>query len=232
METATSVQGAGGRASTATTIQDFVTAVQEGCESWESAGKILVALHREDPDIFKRINKEFPFLNTDALELFYQIGIGSLYPMTLLLPRHVMSAARYLPYEKQKLLCSEPVQIVTRIVGGKPTVIRKPAATMSREDVKLAIGHRSIFTVERQVARMNHATRINHATFPAALPTPLPAEMKRVPKVLAKVVIQRGVGGRFIMEPTTATPYNVQRLLLEGGKAVVELTAYDNGEEL
>ncbi len=205
------------------TIAKFIVCINAGVNSWEAAGRILVSLHKQDRDVFKRIQKEHPFINHDMLEIFHHIGTRSLYPMTLMLPRQSFNVVRLMPYEKQVKICAEPVEVVTRIVGDKPVVVRKNVAQMTADECRRALYDKGAYTVDHQVSQM---TTMPAKTIQALTPKPTPSNPERVPKVIGRYIVRRGVGGQIVFEPTGASAYSTQRVILQEGKAIIELAEY------
>lgn len=190
--------------------------------SWETAGRIIVQLAREDKNIYQKINHDYPFISTDTLEVFHHIGTKSLYPLAVLLPRHVFSAVRNMSYQHQIEVCNNPVQVVTRMSAEKPVVIRKGVAKLTTDEVKKALGRKGNLSVEVQVRRMTAPPPIADM-----LPKPeKPASLNRVPKSLGLYSVRRAVGGGFAFEKTTARPYTLQKVILHTGQAVIELCEY------
>lgn len=234
MENQTIVQSArNGTASVqvipAPTVDAFIAAVRRGVESWEEAGGILVQLAREDKNIFRKIAHDYPFITIDTLEVFHHIGTKSLYPMTVLLPRHVFPRVREMSYETQKKVCSEPVSVVTRMSGDKPVVIEKGIAKLTADEARKALCRRGNRSVEKQVKALTDGP--DWATFTANTPKPVPATAQRLPKSVGLYSVRRGIGGKdFVFEKTTARPYTLQKIILQHGQAVIELTEYDDTE--
>lgn len=209
------------------TIEMFVTALQAGVNAWEAAGKILVALRREDDEIFKRIQKEHPFVTGDMLEVFWNFGMKTMYPMVALLPRAVFGHVRNMAYEFQVKVCSEPIQVVTRMVGDKPVIVRKPVSRLTADEAKRALWRKGNHTVEHQVKELS-ATPIN--TIQELLPknkTIAP----RTPKEVARFAVSRGTAGTWRFEKTTANPWNTQNVRLECGQCVIVLTEFASDQE-
>ena len=204
------------------TVAAFVEAVQAGVQSWETAGRILVALRLEDEDAFKRINKLHPFITMETIEVFYHIGLKAIYPLIVLMPRHVFKALREMKYEAQVECCTKPIDIVSRISGGGPVVLRKPIAQLSADECKKALWRKGNRSVEHQVKALESPV-IN---IDGMLPKPV-INPQRVPVVVGRYAVRRAAAGAgFAFEKTDARPYNVQRILLQTGQAVIELTEY------
>lgn len=207
------------------TINEFIAALNAGSDGWQRAGEILVALRREDDGVFDKIVHEYQFVTHDILDVFFQIGIKTLYPLALLLPRHVFCAVRQMRYDTQVRVMSDSVDVVTRQVGDKPVVIRKGVAKLSPDEVKRVLGKKGARPVAKQVAMLNTFTQ---------KPTPrpaLPSIAIRTPKEVARFAVSRGVGGTWRFERTQARSGAEQRVLLQTGQAIVVLTEYQNDND-
>ena len=206
------------------TIAKFITCLNAGINAWEAAGLMLVALRKEDADVFKRIMKEHPLITRDTLEVFYNIGIRTFYPMVALLPQRVYSTVKSMTYEAQKRVCSEPIEVVTRMFGDKPVVVRKSISELSSQDCRRALYSKGVVPTAKQIERLN-----NPAPRPILELTPKPVSAGnavRVPKVVGRYAVRRAVGGGFCFEKTMANSMSTQRILLQGGQALIELTEY------
>ena len=207
------------------TINEFVAALNAGSDNWQRAGEILVALRREDDNAFHKIVHDYPFVTYDILDVFFQIGIKTLYPLALLLPRHVFSAVRQMRYDAQVKVMSDSIEVVTRQVGDKPAVIRKGIAKLSPDEVKRVLGKKGARPVAKQVALLNTFT-----PKPVAKPAP-PSIAIRTPKEVARFAVSRGVGGTWRFERTQARSGAEQRVLLQTGQAIVVLTEYEQEKD-
>lgn len=205
------------------TVEHFVAALNAGSDSWVKAGEILVALRNEQPTIFNKICHDYPFVTQDILDVFYQIGIHTLNPMALLLPRHAFNAVRQMRYDAQSRVLSEPIEIVTRIVGDKPVVIRKGVAKLTPDECRRALYRRGVIPVSKQVDRMK--TPPAPAFKAKATPPPL---VVRTPKEVARFAVSRGVAGTWRFERTMARSVFEQSVTLEHGQSIIVLTEYDD----
>jgi len=208
------------------TANEFVAALNAGSDNWQKAGEILVALRREDDNAFHKIVHDYPFVTYDILDVFFQIGIKTLYPLALLLPRHVFSAVRQMRYDAQVKVMSESVEVVTRQVGDKPVVIRKGIAKLSPDEVKRVLGKEGARPVAKQVALLNTLTPT-----PVARKAETPSVAIRTPKEVARFAVSRGVGGTWRFERTQARSGAEQRVLLQTGQAIVVLTEYEQEKD-
>jgi hypothetical protein len=210
------------------TIEMFITALNAGINAWEAAGKILVALRAEEDDVFKRIHKDHPFVTQDMLEVFWNFGMRTLYPMVPLLPRTCQKFMREMPYEVQQRICAEPVQIVTRIVGDKPVVLRKPVTQLTAEECGRALWRNGNYTVEHQIKQMQNPPV---KTIQELLPQPKTVVEERKPREVARFAVSRGTAGTWRFENTMANPFNTQNVRLEQGQCVIVLQEYGKDQE-
>ena len=235
MENTTAIQtnGNGGRPvkiDIAPSIREFIGYVHAGVSAWEKAGEILVKLRNEDPGVFRKITDAYEFITADSLEIFYSIGIRTLYPLTMLLPRRVSSAVRLMRYDAQKKVCQEPVNVVSRMVGDKAVIERKSVAKLTEREVKQALypkGNRSVDWQVRKLTAPSHDLS-DHAKKEVWR---APAPTTRVPVSVGFYAVRRAAAGAgFCFEKTPARPVTTQRVLLTSGQAVIELTEYKADE--
>jgi hypothetical protein len=203
----------------------FVTALQAGVNAWEAAGKILVSLRHEDEQVFQRIQKEHPFITPDMLEVFWNFGMRTMYPMVSLLPNGVRKHVQAMRYDAQVKICSEPVQVVTRLVGDKPVVVRKPVSRLTELEARRALGPKGNVSVERQVRELTAPPPDPVTMMPKTVVT------ERRPKEVARFAVSRGVAGTWRFEPTMANPFTTQRVRLELGQCVIVIEEYQQDQE-
>lgn len=202
------------------TIAEFVSAVGEGVKAWERAGAMLVRMLELDRTVFKKIMEAYPFITHDTLEVFHSIGLKTLHPLTMMLPRTVLPFVRQMRYEAQETVTKGLIKVVARMAGDKPVIVEKPVARLSAEEARRALWPKGNRSVEWQVRSLTN--RLEKAMEPKA-PVKTAKEMERKPIGRGKFVIRRGVGGAWILEKTMATPYNLQRVFVEQGQATIEL---------
>lgn len=90
------------------TVEQFVNLVQIGVDAWTNAGRMLVEMVKNNPNIFSKIVQAAPWVSIDVLASFHRIGLGTLHPRVLLLkPRHAALVST-LPIEKQTQLIDNP----------------------------------------------------------------------------------------------------------------------------
>ncbi len=198
-------------------IEQFVQHVNAGVDSWEKAGSILVHLHDQDKNVFSKIIATHSFITRDMLDVFYNIGQGTLYPMVMLLPRSIIHHVRKMRYDAQKRVMSDPVQLVTRFSGDKPVIVRKPVAQLTAKEAEYALWKKGNRSVDWQIKHLGDKPKPNGFVSSGGMPA------IRKPVAMAKFKVKRGPNGIWMFEPTTETPYNVQAVILENGQAVIEL---------
>jgi hypothetical protein len=115
--------------------------------------------------------------------------------LIVLLPRHAFKALREMKYDQQVKLCSEPVEIVSRISYDKPVVLRKPIAKMSADECKKALWRKGNRSVEHQVKVLQTSAIDIDGMFPK----PVLPEAVRTPKVVGRYAVLRAVGGGFFI---------------------------------
>lgn len=215
--------------STKPTIEAFIAAFEAGVNAWEAAGRILVALRNDDSEIFKKIQNQHPFITADMLEIFWNFGKQLLYPTVALLPRHCQAAVSVMPYDVQKQVCHDPVEVVTRCVGDRPVVIRKPISRLTADECKRALWRNGNLSVETQVKRLQNPFQpVKYADKPKV---DLSLVNTRAPKEVGRFIVRRGVGGTWTFEKTMANPFTAQNVRLEQGQAVIVLTEFGKGQE-
>ena len=207
------------------TIQNFIQALNEGVSAWERAGQIIVSLLKNDPKVFDKIIAEDFSITRDTLEIFYHIGTRTIYPKIVLLPNHIFSHVRHMTYETQKKLLTEPIQIVTRMVGYKPVIIRKGIAKLSCSEARISLCHSGNRTIDWQIKTITAIPKYPKNLIPK-LPSKTPQELQRVPEEKGRYVLRRNAVGAFILERTMAVPYNIQRVILSDGQATISICAY------
>lgn len=202
------------------TVENFITALNAGSDNWVMAGEILVTLRNEDEFVFNKLCHDYPFVTPDILETFYQIGLHTLNPMALLLPRHAFNAVRQMKVNHQDVVMCNPIEIVSRMAGDKPVVVRKGIAKLSPDECRRALSKKGPVPVERQIKNMMALT-------PKPLPQiPRASVQVRTPVEVARFAARRGVGGSWVFEKTMARNCTEQRVLLHTGQAVIVLTEY------
>ena len=206
------------------TVARFIAALTSGAKSWQEAGDILVALRNEDEKVFDKILVAHSFLTQEMLEVFYHIGTRSLHPMALLLPKHVFNAVKGMNYDAQAEFQTAPVQVVTRMVGDKPVVVRKPINKLTPQEAKWALCRKGNVSVDKQVKKMA-------ALAVPAAPKAAPVKVEpRKPVEVARFAVRRGPGGTWAFEKTNANPWTTQNIVLHEGQAVICLTEYKAGK--
>jgi hypothetical protein len=104
-------------------------------------------------------------------------------------------------------------------------VISKPAAKLTRLEVSVALSRKGNIPEATQVKKLAH-NPIPSAAWRAM--DARPAERVPLPVKGGRFVVRRKAGGGFCFEPTMASPLSIQRVRLEEGQAVIELTAYQD----
>lgn len=187
-----------------------------------------MSLRNEDEHVFDKIIAAHSFITADLLEIFYHIGTKALHPLAVLLPKHVFAEIRAtgMSYEAQEKFLTEPVQVVTRLTGGEPVVVRKPLSKLTKDEARWALCRKGNRSVEKQVIKIKEPAK------PAPdllLPKKEPVKVvPRAPKPICNYVVRHTLGG-YVFEKTKAAPYSLQRVILLEGKAVIELCGDPKG---
>lgn len=100
-------------------IDEFAALVQRGIDSWVAAGKMLVKMRQQKPDIFLHIISAHPWIELSALEMFCRIGEGKLHPRTLLLPPMVAEKVSQLPEPKQREVLEKSPSEIKRMMSAQ-----------------------------------------------------------------------------------------------------------------
>lgn len=83
-------------------IDSFVGFLTCGIDFWKRAGEKLVALKTKNDDVYLDIINQVEWLTFEMLETIHEIGLGTLDPMTLLLPQRLATKVAELPIEQQR----------------------------------------------------------------------------------------------------------------------------------
>lgn len=89
------------------TEEQFIKCIKEGLNAWESAGKILVAMLKHNPNIKARLRERHPELSLSILNKLEAVGRGQLKPELLLSDSPAYKAARKLPVSDQEAILSK-----------------------------------------------------------------------------------------------------------------------------
>ncbi len=212
------------KADPAPTVDQFVDLVGKGGECWILAGELLVKLKGENPNVFREIADAHPFLTVDALEIFYHIGTRSLHPLSLLLPRDIFAKVRTMRFEAQQAVLSAPVEVVSRMSGDMPVIIRKPVSKLTNEEARRALYSRGNIPVKEQIKAIR--LEVKAPAIVNTNPTPhMTAKRRLISK--GKFAISKNPAGSFMFQKTAATPYDLQRVMITGAETVIELCIYE-----
>ena len=123
-------------------IERFISKINLGVEFFHEAGMLLVKMFDADPNVFDEIITvgNEPWLTKDVLETFLAIGRKQLAVEAMFLPRHVLSRLLALPADQQLAIATQPVEVVTGMRQGRPCVIQKRAAKLTRPEAARALG--------------------------------------------------------------------------------------------
>lgn len=118
------------------TIAQFVGSLALGLDFIEKAGTQLVAMKKDDFDVFDRIMEECDWLTKDMLECIHNVGMKVLHPKLLLMPKHVYDHVCGLPMAEQEKVVTLPVAVPPPTQEGRPVgnTVFKPAAELNRSE--------------------------------------------------------------------------------------------------
>lgn len=213
--------------------------LQEGIDTWQLAGAVLVKLREKDRSVFSEIIRRAPTLTVDMLLTLERVGSRQLHPKLLM--NAAMPAKRLIgfPYDEQDRLCSVPIDVVVCVKNGEPVVMKKMVKDMSRLELQRALGESRLRTIPEQIEAMH--TNEGNAAWQAmsrkrnpvaAASGPVAAQStvatRAVPGLpvafLGRWVVRKTIGNNVEFERTNSKTDNVVRVILDGdGVAVVEV---------
>jgi hypothetical protein len=106
-------------------IAEFGTHVGAGIESWIKAGKLLVELVGQDPDVYAKIIAKNPHINAGVLGRFEQMGRGMLHPQLLLAHTPGLNKLAAMPYSVQQKYVEEPIPVIVETGAGTDVLLIK-----------------------------------------------------------------------------------------------------------
>lgn len=106
-------------------IREFVTALQNGIDSFTTAGKILVDLVDSDPHVYNYIIQECPTISTDLLSKLEMIGRGILLPSIAMSDSPGAKHLGKLPLSVQERFEHEPVPVIVQTDDGWDVLLVK-----------------------------------------------------------------------------------------------------------
>lgn len=221
-------------------IEAFLTLLRDGIAKWEVAGVMLSTMRKHNPSIYAEIIRREPMITVDMLSTIERIGRKQLHPRLLLNAQLPVKRLMGFPYEEQARLCSEPVDVVVKIVGGKPRIEKKLVRDMSRPELGRVLDTHRVKTVQEQAdeweqpegneewqkmdakpaaSKLAAIAKMDKPAEPIIAPPPVPVNLVTV----GRWVIRKGIGNNCGFERTTATPPDILRIVLEDGVKVIEV---------
>src|SRR6185436_13484922 len=128
-------------------IEKIVSLIDLGADMWLDAGRLLVEMKLEKPNVFDDIMEINPDLTLEMLETLEDIGNKKLHPRTLLLPARLAGAVAQLPYRDQALVVANTPIPVRR---GHHNNVFKPVRDMTERECKRAFSPQGLIPIQRQ----------------------------------------------------------------------------------
>jgi hypothetical protein len=230
-------------------VQAFLLILKDGINSWQTAGALLVEMRKDNPSVYAEIIRREPLITVDMLETIERLGRKELHPQLLLNSQLPVKRLIGFPYEVQARLCSEPIDVVVKVVSGKPTVHKKLIRDMSRRELGIALDTKRVRSVQEQTNLCirshnegNEAWRalktpakspmsISSSSFVAAkMDTPAISSPIKPEDLICfgRWVVRQTIGNNCSFERTNATGLNPVRIILDDGIAVIEVVKMKN----
>lgn len=131
-------------------IDQFLTLVKAGVDSWTKAGKVLVELIDKDQTVFERILRKAPNFTVQELHHFELLGRGLIKPWTMLLPEQQRKAVSKLPPKIQESLEKSCVPVVKPTKTGGFNVKPKKIQELTAQELKQVFDDGHIATRKQQ----------------------------------------------------------------------------------
>lgn len=131
-------------------IRQFIGLIQSGLENWTEAGKMLVELQMEDPDIKIKIRREDPRITLPFLDKLESIGLGKLNAEAFMLPISQQRTIGMLPPAVQSNLLSGSVPVVKQH-NGDFVQEAKRLEEMTQKEFKQSISLKGPVPVREQI---------------------------------------------------------------------------------
>jgi len=212
-------------------VDEFVTLVMSGIESWVSAGHLLVAMLRRDKNIFNKIIAKCEWITVDVLMTFTRIGRQELRPEVLLPNQSTGNRLMQLGYSQQSKLLDGRVPVVVDMkADNTPMVQEKRITELTQNDLKQVIFGSKVRTVSEQANALRKKARKSVSVVVA--PVVKAAFQKEPERKLMFLgcyrIVMRGGVPQFAKAATI--PLNAQRILLSDNMgdmaAFIELTQW------
>lgn len=211
-------------------IERFVQLVATGVAAWIEAGRLLVAMHRKDEQVFRKIIGHCEWLTDDSLITFMRIGRTEMRPEVLLLKPNIAAKFMRLGYSQQSKLLDSRVEVVVEpsTNGAKPLVQQKRAAELTGGDLDLILDGAKIRTPTEQDQELKRRSRVQRMETVAPILNPSRATDEKKLMFLGNYRIVMRFG-KPELQKCADLATDAQRILLKkdvGGEmaAVIELT--------
>lgn len=131
-------------------IENFISLVSAGVESWKKAGAILVELVENNPNVYAEIIKKSSGISLDTLMVFERIGRNEILPELMMSNSLASKKLLSMPIEVQRACIQSGVEVVEVASDGGHSVKRKPLSDLTRSDLDLAFTDKAIRKVDEQ----------------------------------------------------------------------------------
>jgi len=191
-------------------ITAFTHLIAQGIQAWIEAGKMLLAMQREDKNVFQKIINRNQWLTVDILMTFTRIGRMELRPEVLLLNQTASNILMGLDFETQGRLIDKPIEVVVDITKRNEVIIQKKnVSDLSKDELRRLVHRGKINSTDEQAERLKvcRAAKTKPLGF-----IPDKAQERELVKLGCYRIIMRG--GVPQLCKAAVTPFNAQRVLL------------------
>lgn len=197
-------------------IECFNAYLAEGVEAWVKAGQLLVKMVERNPNAYGIIVANNPHLSIDLLLAFEKIGRNEIFPYVLLDKSPGSRQLLALPYDIQVKHYKEPVEVVAKIIDGKPVVEKRLVSNLSKEEVQIVFGPNGIRSTAEQTELLKAAPSI----------APLRKKYTRHQKLVGYCKVTNGKDGKITYEPVAYFPTSQCTKAFLGDDGTVVLAIY------
>jgi len=132
-------------------IEEFVSHINAGVQSWIKAGEIVARCCEQDPDWPEKVCEAHPDIQIDTVLAFERIGRGMLNPRLLLNDCHGFRKLRRMPKHLQEKYLTEPVPLLINKDGEWQT-LKTDVRNLSAQQVNQAFDREGVRTEAQQRA--------------------------------------------------------------------------------
>lgn len=145
------------------TLLDFARCLERGTEAFLEAGRILVMLLEDDPDVFSKITDQFPKISRATLVAFERIGRGQLHPEVALSDAPAAKHLARCSFSEQKEALENGIDLLIVRENQTDTLRVKIGALQPRQVAQVfAADHIRDIAEQRVYFENQRAKRINH----------------------------------------------------------------------